>query len=269
MKTLRIFIKIGGSILTDKTQPEALNLPALQTVATTIAAMLREQPGLELLIGHGGGSFGHYWAEKYGTQRGVHAPEGWQGVARVADAMGRLNRIVVNALLEAGVNAIGVQPLASGRAEAGVLRELASPVIERMLNVGLVPVVYGDVVLDTAQGAAIISTEELFAYLAPRLQPRRIVLVGEAGVYTADPRRDASALRIAQITAANIETVLEQTGASHGTDVTGGMAAKVRQMWKLVQSTDSLEVLLIGVDATALEAALRGEDVSAGTLIRR
>ncbi|HEY0603921.1 MAG TPA: isopentenyl phosphate kinase [Herpetosiphonaceae bacterium] len=269
MSRLRIFIKIGGSILTDKTQPEALNLPALQTVAATIAAVLREQPALELLIGHGGGSFGHYWAAHYGTQRGAHDPEGWQGVARVADAMGRLNRTVVDALLEAGVSAVGVQPMASAQAEAGALRELATPVIERMLGVGLVPVVYGDVVLDTAQGAAIISTEGLFAFLAPRLQPQRIVLVGEAGVYTADPRRDPDAIRIAQITAANIETVLEQTGASHGTDVTGGMATKVRQMWQLVQSAEGLEVLLIGVDAEMLRAVLRGDEVEAGTLIRR
>lgn len=269
MRKSRIFIKIGGSILTDKTQPEALNLPALQTVATTLTAILREQPDLQLLIGHGGGSFGHYWAKKYGTQHGVNSPEGWRGVARVADAMGRLNRIVVNALLEAGMSAVGIQPLASAQAQGGRLRELALPVIEQMLDVGLVPVVYGDVVLDSTQGAAIISTEGIFAYLAPRLQPQRIVLVGEAGVYTADPRRDPGAVRIAQITAANIETVLEQTGSSHGTDVTGGMAAKVEQMWQLVQSAEGLEVLLIGVDAAALRAALHGEEITEGTLIRR
>ena len=269
MLTSRIFIKLGGSILTDKTQPEALNLAALQTTAAAIAAALRQQPDLQLLIGHGGGSFGHYWAEKYGTQHGVSAPEGWHGVARVADAMGRLNRIVVNALLEAGINAVGVQPLASALAERGTLRELATPVIERLAAAGLVPVVYGDVVLDRVQGAAIISTESLFAYLATELQPRRIVLVGEAGVYTADPRRDPSAARIGQITAANIATVLEQTGASHGTDVTGGMAAKVEQMWSLVQSVAGLDVLLIGVEPGALQAALRGETVDEATVIRR
>lgn len=264
-----MFIKLGGSILTDKTQPEALDTATLHTVATTIAATLREQPELRLLIGHGGGSFGHYWAQQYGTQHGVHDALGWQGVARVADAMGRLNRIVVAALLEAGVSAVGVQPLASASAEGGTLRELALPVIERLLDVGIVPVVYGDVVLDRLQGAAIISTEQLFAYLAPQIQPRRIVLVGEAGVYTADPRHDPTAVRIAQISAANIETVLEQTGASHGTDVTGGMAAKVAQMWSLVQSVPGLDVLLIGVEPTALRRALYGEAIDAGTLIRR
>jgi isopentenyl phosphate kinase len=264
-----IFIKIGGSILTDKTQPEALNLPALHSIAATIAAALREQPELQLLIGHGGGSFGHYWASQFGTQHGVHDRQGWQGVARVADAMDRLDRAVVSALLEAGVHAIGIQPLASAQARDGTLHELSTTVISRLLEVGVVPVVYGDVVLDSTQGAAIISTEELFTYLAPRLRPQQIILLGEAAVYTADPRRDRGAMRIAQITSANIATVLEQAGASHGTDVTGGMATKVRHMWQLVQSVEGLEVVLIGVEAATLQAVLRGAEIDEGTVIRR
>lgn len=268
-----MFIKLGGSILTDKTQAEALQTGALHTTVQVIADTLHELPHMQVVIAHGGGSFGHYWADRYATHTGVHAPDGWTGVARVADAMGRLNRAIVAALLDAGVNAISVQPSASAIAHAGTLRHLETAAIARMLDAGagptrLVPVVYGDVALDDAQGAAIISTEALFAYLAPRLQPRRIVLVGEAGVFTADPRRDPAAVRIAQITAANIETVLTQTGGSHGTDVTGGMAAKVQQMWNLVQAVPGLGVQLVGTDPATLRQALRGAPIDDGTLIR-
>lgn len=268
MHTRLIFIKLGGSVLTDKTQPETLNHATLQAVALSIAELRQAQPDLQLLIGHGGGSFGHYWADKYGTQRGVTDATGWEGVARVADAMGRLNRSVVDALLAAGINPISVQPSASARARAGLLHALDTTTIERLLAVNLVPVVYGDVVLDDTQGAAIVSTEALFEYLAPRLQPERIVLVGEAAVFTADPRRDPDAVRIAQITAANIETVLEQAGASHGTDVTGGMAAKVRQMWRLVEAAPGLEIQIVGTEPEILRRALRGEAVDEGTIIK-
>lgn len=263
-----VFIKLGGSVLTDKTKPEALNSAILATIAGTIAQALREHPSLRLLIGHGGGSFGHYWAAKYATQHGVADAAGWEGMARVADAMGRLNRFVVAALLEVGVNAISVQPSASAMAEGGNLRRFETATLEQMLRVGLTPVVYGDVVLDAAQGAAIISTEELFAYLAPRLKPERIVLVGEAGVFTADPRRDATAQRIREITSANIARVSQQVGSSHGTDVTGGMATKVQAMWRLVQLVKGLEVQLVGIDSMALLKALRGEVIEEGTLIK-
>lgn len=266
MTSKRVFLKLGGSILTDKTQPEALNTGALAQTATAIAAVPAADRA-QLLIGHGGGSFGHYWAARYGTHLGAHTPDQWHGVARVADAMGRLNRAVVAALLDAGVNAIGVQPSASARAAGGTLQQIDSATIVAALTAGLVPVVFGDVVLDTQQGAAIISTEALFAYLAPRLQPGQIVLVGERGVFSADPRRDPAAQRIARINEGNIDAVLALTGSSHGTDVTGGMAAKVRDMWRLVQTVPGLRVHLIGADPTVIERVLRGEDVDDGTVI--
>lgn len=264
----RVFVKLGGSVLTDKTAPESLNHALLHDVAHALATVRQQHPALQLVIGHGGGSFGHSWAAKYHTHEGVHAGDGWYGAARVADAMGRLNRLVVAALLDANIPAISVQPSAGALAHARYLLHWDTAVIERMLGSGLVPVVYGDVVLDTAQGAAIASTEMLFGSLAPRLRPQRIVLVGEAGVFTADPRRDPHARRIPEITSANIEEVLRFLGGSHGTDVTGGMATKVRDMWQLVQAVPGLQVQLIGTDLITLQCALLGEADGEGTLIK-
>lgn len=263
-----IFLKLGGSILTDKTQAEAIDRDTLRSIATTLSATLGEDTRLRMLIGHGGGSFGHYWAERYGTHHGAYDSRGWEGVARVADAMGRLNRIVVAALLEAGINAISVQPSASAIAAGGELRALATQPIAGMLQARLTPVVYGDVVLDTVQGAAIASTESIFAYLAPRLAPQRIVLLGERGVFTADPRRDPRAARIPRIDASNIDAVLAQAGASHGTDVTGGMASKVRQMWRLAEQSPGLAIYLVGTEPDVVRAAVRGEAIAAGTVIQ-
>ena len=267
MLTSLVFVKLGGSILTDKTQPEALNHAALAVATRELAAFVRAERA-PLLVGHGGGSFGHYWAERYATHQGVRDADGWYGFARVQDAMGRLNRIVVQALLEAGLSAIGVQPSASALAAGGRLEAMDSATLERMLAAGLTPVIYGDSVLDREQGGAIASTEALFAFLAPRLGPRRIVLIGEAGVWTADPRRDPGATRIPLITGANIAAVLAQTGASHGTDVTGGMAAKVQAMWSLVQQAPEMEIQLVGVEPAAIQQALRGQPTATGTTLR-
>lgn len=264
----RIFVKLGGSVLTDKTAPESVDHGVLAHVAESIAGVIKQRPALQLVVGHGGGSFGHHWAATYRTAEGVHDRQGWHGAARVADAQGRLNRLVVAALLAAGVHAIGVQPSASALAHARTLQQWETATIERMLAAGLVPVVYGDVVLDTAQGAAIVSTETLFGYLAPRLSPQRIVLLGEAGVFTADPRRDSHAQRIHRITGANIDEVLGFLGGSHGTDVTGGMATKVRDMWRVVQAVPGLEVHLIGTEPHTVQRALLGEAVADGTLIK-
>ncbi len=265
----RVFLKLGGSVLTDKTAPESINHALLHEVAGAIAAVLHQRPSLQLLIGHGGGSFGHVWAAKYRTHEGIRNHQEWHGAVRVADAMGRLNRQVVTALLDADVNALSVPPSAGALAHDRQLQHWETVTIERMLASGLVPVVHGDVVLDTAQGAAIASTEMVFSYQAPPLRPQRVVLLGEAGVFTADPRRDPQAQPIPHITGENIDTVLGYLGGSHGTDVTGGMATKVRDMWQLVQTVPGLQIQLIGTEQSMIQHALLGQPVANGTVIKR
>ena len=106
-------------------------------------------------------------------------------MARVA---AELNRLVVDALWEAGVPALRIQPSASARCRDGELLALDERPLIAALDHGLAPVVHGDVALDDVRGGTIISTEEIFGWLAPRLLPQRVVLVGEvAGVLTADP----------------------------------------------------------------------------------
>jgi isopentenyl phosphate kinase len=261
-----VFVKLGGSILTDKNAPEALATATLHEVARTLAAIRREQPDLALLLGHGGGSFGHYWADKYRTAEGIRGPESWWGVARVADAMARLNRAVVAALLEAEIPALGVQPLASAQASGGRITAIGHRQLAALLAGEIVPVIYGDVLLDAAQGCTIASTETIFAALAPHLQPRRIVLVGEEAVYDDDPRRNPAARPIARIDAANYAAVLARLGGSHGVDVTGGMRAKVEAMWSLASAAPELEIAICG--PAALAAALRGDELANGTIIR-
>ncbi|MBP8251110.1 MAG: hypothetical protein KAX40_02015, partial [Herpetosiphon sp.] len=143
-----LFIKFGGSVLTDKNAPESLATDTLDTVAQQIATIRRAQPDLRLLIGHGGGSFGHYWAERYQTAQGIINDQSWWGVVRVADAMARLNRAVVHALIAANVPALGVQPLASARSAGRMITSIGHEQIATLLKHGIVPVVYGDVVLD-------------------------------------------------------------------------------------------------------------------------
>ena len=264
-----VFLKLGGSILTDKQRPEALDEAALERVVSAIAAMRREAAMPRLLIGHGAGSFGHYWANLYGTHLGAHDARGWEGVVRVADAMRRLNGEVVQRLLQSGVEAVAIQPSASAVTEQGMLTTMAVEPLRALLDADLVPVVHGDVAVDRVQGVAIISTEAVFAFLAERLRPRRIILVGEDAVYNADPRRDPNAMRIPVIDDSNIAQVLQQTSGSHGIDVTGGMAAKVATMWRLVRAVDGLEVRVVGVDAQAIGEAMRGDQPTVGTVIRR
>jgi len=162
-----IFLKLGGSLITEKSKPETPRPEALRRLAAEVAEALRQDPGLRLLIGHGSGSFGHPAAARHGTHRGAAESPAWRGFAEVWAAAGRLNRLVVDALREAGVPVLGFPPSASTICESGAILEMAVEPIERALEAGLVPLVAGDVAFDRALGSTIVSTEKVFAFLAP------------------------------------------------------------------------------------------------------
>jgi isopentenyl phosphate kinase len=268
------FIKFGGSVITDKTIEEVAELAVIMQLATEVRAALdrarSDATPYKLIIGHGSGSFGHTYAKRYGVHLGIPPGRNWEGFALTSAAALRLNRIVVDELLAADVPALSLQPSASLRSERGELVEWNTATLALALERDLVPVIHGDVGFDTAQGSAIISTEQLLVHLAgdPQLRPSRVILVGEAGVYTADPRANPDAQRIPRIDASNIDTVLRGTGESHGVDVTGGLRAKVELMWRLVQTTPGLSVQLISPTPGHLKRALLGNAESIGTVIQ-
>jgi isopentenyl phosphate kinase len=138
--------------------------------------------------------------------------------------------------------------------------------IRNALKAGLLPVVYGDVAFDRTRGGTILSTEDLFDYLARQLRPRRILLAGlEPGVWADYPERKRI---IPEITSANIGEVLPAVKAADAVDVTGGMASKVAQSLELVEAIAGLDVLIFsGAESGALRRALSGEKV--GTVIKR
>jgi isopentenyl phosphate kinase len=266
-----VFVKLGGSVITDKTEPETARPETIARLAGEVASALTARSGLRLVLGHGSGSFGHLVAQRYGTRGGVHSEADWQGFAEVAAVAARLGRIVTDACLAAGVPVWSLQPSASARCRGRELVSLEIAPVERALAQRLVPLLYGDVALDELQGGTIISTEQIFVYLARHLHPARMILVGEVdGVFEGDPVREPLAGRVPEITAENWGRVRTVLGGSHGWDVTGGMLSKIEEMVELVRSLPGLQVqVLSGRRTGALEIALLSpSEMSGGTAIR-
>ena len=263
-----VFLKLGGSLITDKKREETAREDVIRRAGQEIRQALDQCPDLRLVLGHGSGSFGHFAAQRHGLLEG--GPPNWRGYAETGAAAARLNRLVTDILLTEGVPVVSLQPSASAWCRDGELLHLAVEPIRELLAHDLVPLVYGDVALDETRGHTIISTEQIFAYLARELRPARILLAGEVeGVFTADPTHDPTARLIPEITPASLPQVERVLGGSAGIDVTGGMWAKVRAMVALVEAMPELEVRLISGGQPGLIArALLGRDLTEGTSIR-
>src|SRR5687767_805348 len=104
MKEL-VFLKLGGSLITDKTRPYTPLLDMMDDLALQIATTLQTRSNLRLVIGHGAGSFGHVAASEYKTRAGypqpstlVYGPRDpneenyWKGFAEVWYQASSLNR---------------------------------------------------------------------------------------------------------------------------------------------------------------------------------
>ncbi|MFB6090569.1 MAG: isopentenyl phosphate kinase [Halobellus sp.] len=243
---MTVVLKLGGSVVTDKDTPETVDDDALDAAVAAVADADLDR----LVLVHGGGSFGHHQADRHGVSlsEGSHdAP----GVWAIHDAMRRLNDEVIARLQDAGVPALPVHPLSVAARDADADLALPLDSTATLLEEGFVPVLHGDVVAQADAGATIISGDEIVTRLAGGLDADRVGLCSTvSGVY------DDAGEVVPRISAfAEVEAVL---GESDATDVTGGMAEKVRALLALDSPAH-----IFGPDDLA--AFLAGE--SAGTVV--
>lgn len=271
MKKL-IFLKLGGSLITDKTQPYTPKLDVIEDAALQIATALQTHPDLRLVLGHGSGSFGHVAASEYRTRAGVFIPTPphisqerdatkdvyWKGFAEVWYQASALNRFVMKALRKVNLPAVALPPSANIIASDGKVSLWETSAISMALAAGLVPVIYGDVTFDEVRGGTILSTEDLFGHLARAFNPDSILLAGlEAAVWEDFPARTR---KVETITPATFGMVAENIEKSAGVDVTGGMRSKVTQMLDLVRQNPLLKIQIFsGAEPGNIVRALTGE----------
>lgn len=225
-------VKLGGSLITDKTRPETHRAEVIERLAAEIRQASDDR---SLIVGHGSGSFGHVAASESGIHRGVIDPAQISGISTTQGQAFKLHQIVVTALRTAGVAAYSVVPSSCVFAKAGQPDQIWPDPLMTALRLGLVPVVFGDVVMDRDWGASICSTEALFLALAPALGSRgtfvrRVVWLGET-----DGVLDADGQTIPEILTTELPDLMAGLEGAAGTDVTGGIRHRLESAGVLAQ----------------------------------
>ncbi len=265
------FVKLGGSLITDKTGEQSLERATLDRLAAEVAAAQTASP-TALVVGHGSGSFGHVAAARTALRaagaaspdRPIDRPSATE-VSEVQAAAHRLHAEVLKALRAAGVAAMSLPPSSWLTLQDGKVANAGCGAVAQALELGLVPVVCGDVVLDSVRGAVICSTEEVFSVLvrggglAGRFT--RALWMGRTdGLLVAGKRLD-------RIDETNVESALAEAGGALGVDVTGGMRHRVETLWSLAGEVGE-SWILDGGRPGVLEAALGGRRLG-GTCVGR
>ena len=258
-----LVLKLGGSVVTRKDKPFTPHTGNISRLAAEIA----DADAQPLVVVHGGGSYGHPLATEYRIAEGYREPRQLLGFSETHQSMVTLNGIIVRGLLDAGVPAFSVSPSSFITTKGRRMTGIDLQVIEGLIESGLVPVLYGDAVLDTLQGFAILSGDQLAVKLATGLGAGRLVLGSDVdGVFTADPKLDEHARLIEKLSLSDHGGEAD-IGDALNTDVTGGMKGKMVEAAEAVEA--GIEVMLVNAAVEGrVGAALRGEKVICTTLKR-
>lgn len=262
MKNL-IILKIGGSVITDKfSKKPKINFKNLKRISKEIASAYKSKK-FSLILIHGAGSFGHLIVKKTKIDKGIKNKKQLKAFAETQRLQNELNSIVTKCLINENLPAIPFQPSSSAIMKSKRLVKMDTLAIKGLLEIGMIPVLYGVPAYDKDQKCSILSGDQIAAYLAKKLKAKKIIHgTNVDGIFTDDPSLNPKAKLIPEINSQNLKKVLKLLKGSLATDVTGGMLGKISELLK-----SGVEAQIINAQIPGnIKKALKGKRF--GTIIK-
>lgn len=257
-----ILVKLGGSVITDKSKLRTFKRASCERLARELS--IAED---DMLLVHGAGSFGHIEAKKHGLHKGFKKDSQLEHVAAVQRDVRELNLKVLEALIDEGVRAVSVPPAASATFDKGAISSFEPESFRRVVDIGLVPVTFGDVVPDETMGFSICSGDLMMEALARSFKPKLAVFCADIdGVYDRDPKRDGRAELIPRLTPSSLRG-LRKTESTHA-DVTGSIYGKLERMLAISRHCEKCMIVNGNVPGR-LGKVIRGDAVVSTVVLPR
>ena len=257
-------VKLGGSVITNK--KEAGRGKGVKPIfrAGPTRRLLEEikASGEKVILVTGAGSFGHLKARRYGLKDGFREDAQWDGFVEVSRDVRRLNLMVLDVGLKLGMRLISIPPSVSMLQTDGRIHYLDEGAFRRYLAMGVTPLTFGDVALDTVRRFSICGGDAIMERLCLLFSADRAVFVS-----------DVDGIRVGQdgglageFTKNDLARITPARGAK-GEDVTGGIREKARLALAMAAAGTETVVLNGRKRGRLLEALSGGEP--AGTWFRR
>ncbi|MEI6532359.1 MAG: isopentenyl phosphate kinase [Candidatus Roizmanbacteria bacterium] len=265
MKQQLVFVKIGGSYITDKSKPYSIHSKKIKKLVYDLGKVVQDNPNIQFIFGNGAGSFAHVPAKKYKIQEGITDMNGYLGMCHVAYDAQMLNLILSKEFLNNNVSVFPVHPSSCMTLLDKSVKSIYSQSIRALVNANIIPFIHGDIVVDEIRGAYIYSTEALFDVLIQEFETAYdishiIHLTVVEGVF--GPNNKV----IPEIDSNNISEVEQYLINAEGYDVTGGMAHKIHQ--SLEYSKKGIQTYIIqGNQANTISKILSNIQIETGTKI--
>jgi isopentenyl phosphate kinase len=236
MEDQKLYIlKLGGSLLTDKQKPESIRYEILNRVTQEII-----DANEKLILIHGGGSFGHPLAKEYKISNGIDRKIVNQtlGLSKTHFAMNKFNSIIVNSFLENHCPVLPIQTSSSFIQDSQQILSKAINIIEATLDLEIIPILYGDILLNMDSSFSIISGDQIIYLLCRDLKKYKVSKVIFAmdidGIYIKD-KSNESDYKLVDFVHKKELNDLELAKMDRKIDVTGGIRGKINAIDKILE----------------------------------
>jgi len=262
-----IILKLGGSVITKKGAKEpTIDYDNLNRISAEIASSSFDK----LIIVHGAGSYGHPFAKEYEIGSPIKNEGDLAnkkiGFCITQSWVKKLNTIVCDSLRENGVLAVSIQPSSFIITNNKRIYNCDLDLINKYLEMGFVPVIYGDVVVDLDESIKIcvLSGDQIIRHFGENLKPERVILGSDVdGIYTKDPKKYEDAELMSTVT--SCEDLV--TEGSLNVDVTGGMNGKLLELIELAELEVESEIINAGKEGLIKKALNHQKGI--GTVIKK
>ncbi len=235
MKKL-IIIKLGGSIVTNKNSatPKA-KIDVIKQLAQDIAEIRKNY---RLILVHGAGSYAHPLVKKSGIHKGIYSDADKLAFAQENIDMLTLNNLITHSLVDQSIPCTSLPPHSFISKKNDQLT-FDTKLIKKYLVLGLVPVLYGDMILDNTQNASVLSGDAITTFLARELKPDKVIFLSDVdGIFDSDPKKNPQAKLIPEINNDNLENILTGLTDNNPHDVTGEMKGKILEIKSRLSGTE-------------------------------
>jgi len=258
-----IVLKLGGSLLTDKSTPYKLKEDIIKAVAVEIKDCIDLGLIKSLVIVHGVGSFGHPPVLKYNLHKGFRNKDQLISMSKTQQIVNKFRETIATTFMEEGVpiNLMHASSMIVG--DKMVINDYNFNSLRGFLSLGMVPLIGGDMMFDTSMGFSVCSGDQLAVVLSRVLHAKQLLFATDvSGVFDKDPKSEEQAQMLREININEIEQLFSNQNETAKTDASGKMRGKLRSLASikdLIQ--EGLEVAIFSMNKKGvLESYLKGQE---------
>jgi len=262
-----VLLKLGGSLLTDKDKPFSIREDVVKSAIQQII-----DANKQLILIHGGGSFGHPLAKEYSISAGFDSsiPHQILGLTKTHQSMNKFNSYLVNLFLEKNYPALSIQASSIFIKDSLKISTQSIDIIETALDLNILPILYGDIILDKQGSFSIISGDQIIFELCENLkkyQISKVIFVMETdGIYINDEDPNQKKEKLAtKLYLRDLEN-LNLADLGQKIDVTGGIQGKINSIKEICKYNIPVQ-LLNGLKEGYIYKSLKNEIINCTNIL--